>query len=425
MVGIRQMSDFSSEQEIVDVEEQNTKSTFSKLDVDNLVANFKNEYTKSMANGEHVNILITGKSGAGKSTLINAIFGEHVAAAGTGRPVTQQTDLFESETSGVRIYDTKGLEIEGAAETFEDIKQEIAKQNYSSNPDGMIGVIWYVIAANAGRIEQTEIDFITELAGPEINVPVIVVLTKSDNPSEFMPLREEIELQRLNIAGIVNILAADVAQYHPVTGELHRTIPAYGLDKLVKKTYNVLPDLQKRAFANQQRADSKLRTARFKENSRKANSVILASAGAVFAEGFVPLPVADGLAMTTTQLAMMGKIASIYHISLEKEAVLSLVTGVVGLGGASYVGRKLFSSALKLIPVVGTITGGLVSGVTGAAVTITMGLGFVKLLEVTQSEKFQNLPFNEVLKQLKLSDFMTQIDPQIVKTMLSSVKKNH
>ena len=90
------------------------------------------------------NILIAGCTGAGKSTLINMIFGNKVAVVGTGKPVTQKIDIYESEDTDVRIFDSKGYEL-GSVSDDEFFNSVIKLAEETQNPENAIHLVWYCI----------------------------------------------------------------------------------------------------------------------------------------------------------------------------------------------------------------------------------------------------------------------------------------
>lgn len=59
-----------------------------------------------------MNILLMGATGVGKSSLINGLFGQEIAKAGTGKPVTQHLEkyVYVDEEKGLILWDTKGIE---------------------------------------------------------------------------------------------------------------------------------------------------------------------------------------------------------------------------------------------------------------------------------------------------------------------------
>ena len=71
-----------------------------------------------MKNLEPVNILVVGKS-----TLINSCIGKELARTGVGEPITQRVASYQSELVPLKLYDTRGLELDSKAQS--KIKKEI------------------------------------------------------------------------------------------------------------------------------------------------------------------------------------------------------------------------------------------------------------------------------------------------------------
>ncbi|GAA6856307.1 hypothetical protein CHC121_07960 [Helicobacter pylori] len=54
-----------------------------------------------------MNILLMGATGMGKSSLINGLFGQEIAKAGTGKPVTQHLEKYVDGEKGLILWDTR------------------------------------------------------------------------------------------------------------------------------------------------------------------------------------------------------------------------------------------------------------------------------------------------------------------------------
>ena len=74
---------------------------------------------------KYANIMLLGRTGVGKSSFINYLIGKDVCKAATGMPVTQGFATYTYNTGKIplRIYDSKGLEVEN----YSNQKEEIIK----------------------------------------------------------------------------------------------------------------------------------------------------------------------------------------------------------------------------------------------------------------------------------------------------------
>lgn len=106
-----------------------------------------------------------------------------------------------------------------------------------------------------------------------------------------------------------------------------------------------------------------------KERSKHADSIIrnhiLFSMGA----GFIPIPIVDVFAVSAAQLDMIRQLCKVYDIDFSetqgKAIVSSLTTSTLARVGAGYV--------VKLIPVVGSLVGGITLSVLAGASTYALG----------------------------------------------------
>lgn len=192
------------------------------------------------------NIMVAGITGTGKSTLLNAIFGEELAATGKGRPVTAHIDEYQSLDIPIHIWDTVGLELDSAKtkESINSIRQTIAEKADSQDQLDRVHAIWYCINSGSSRYQGAELEFIKNLHS--IGVPFIIVLTQCiGDPDEINQFENQI--RELNASmGMSDI---DIVQVCAMPFKLRGfTIDAFGLDKLVDKTMERLPDFIKGGF---------------------------------------------------------------------------------------------------------------------------------------------------------------------------------
>lgn len=192
------------------------------------------------------NIIVAGITGTGKSTLINAVFGSELAETGTGRPVTAHIAEYKKDEIPICIWDTVGLELDSAKtkESINSIRDTIASKADSEDHFDHIHAIWYCINSGSNRYQGAEIDFIKSLYS--IGVPFIIVLTQCiGDPKKVNSFEENIR----NINNSMGMSDIDIVQVCAQDFKLRSgTIEAFGLDVLVNKTIDKLPDFIKGGF---------------------------------------------------------------------------------------------------------------------------------------------------------------------------------
>ncbi len=102
-----------------------------------------------------------------------------------------------------------------------------------------------------------------------------------------------------------------------------------------------------------------------KENAdRIINEHILWSIGA----GLVPLPVLDIVAVTAVQLDMLKQLAGLYEVPFSESEGKAWVSALAG-----NVAARIGANAIKLIPGVGTLLGGVSMSILAGASTYAIG----------------------------------------------------
>ena len=130
--------------------------------------------------GFNTNILILGKTGVGKSSLVNYLYGQNIAIAKSGKPVTllgfHKHPSFKYKSLNVTVYDSWGLEPDKVDEWRDDLHAELEKADSSNIADWFHTVI-YCYDAKRSRLDDYErIHIIDELISK--GVRIIFAMTK-------------------------------------------------------------------------------------------------------------------------------------------------------------------------------------------------------------------------------------------------------
>jgi uncharacterized protein (DUF697 family)/GTPase SAR1 family protein len=309
------------------------------------------------------NLAVFGKTGVGKSTLVNAIFGEAVAATGIGRPVTQGSHLYVHRTGKLGIYDTQGLEVGRDTDRMIGELQRFIAHSRTMPFHEQVHLAWYCVRASDRRFEDTEAAFIRKLA--ELELPVVLVMTqvpaRRDASGQLcvapdaLELAAQITAQALPVHAGRPVLVNAVAD--PFTG-----VEQHGLLELLDATFRLAPEEATEALVAAQKIDPA-------RKAEAANRAVNAATAAATAAGFTPIPMADAAILVPIQIGMMAKIANIYDIPMQRATIASLAATTL----TTQTGRAAATSLLKLVPGIGTLTGGVITG--GVAGTITFAVG--------------------------------------------------
>ncbi len=343
-----------------------------ELNISDIASQCITEINKKINNLKNLNIIVAGKTGVGKSTLINYIFREQLAQTGIGRPVTQHIQMITKKDVPLTIYDTKGLEL--GRDTQKEIKGEIIDKIkeglYSKDENKCIHCIWYCINTASDRIEEDEIEWIKEFTedNKDIQVPLIIVLTKSFSKKKAKEFKDYIDSLNLPVCAIVPVLALDYEI------EEEYIAKAYGGEELIEIMGELLGEELIPTLQNVQRAA-------VKQKVKYARGVVATTVTASFAEGFTPVPFADAALLVPTQVAMIASITVAFGLKVDKGIIASFITSILGTTGATLAGRSIVAGLFKLIPGAGTIIGGAISGGTAALITTALGEAYIRLME--------------------------------------------
>lgn len=348
---------------------------------DEETGDFKHDkaHAKAINEKEKCNIVICGASGVGKSTLINAIFGDEVVKAGTGKPITQHLEQVDIPEKGICLWDTKGIEAKDYKGTMESLRGEFRKAiDNAKNEKDIPHVGWVCIKATSGRVEDRDLELIRILE--EHGIPAIVVFTKVTGKAEKNFAKEARAIVDESFSGFIK------GSYVSVNSEEYEidddySIPVKGLDDLYEETVKRFPDgskSAKNAFIKAQRVKSKERLGAMKSGSRSVVHFASVAAGTV---GASPIPGSDAPLIAAVQSAMIYKINLEFDVDSENAQMTSVLTGIMGVTALAQVGKAVVANALKFIPGIGTLAGGAISSATAIAITEAVGHAYISVME--------------------------------------------
>lgn len=137
----------------------------------------------------------------------------------------------------------------------------------------------------------------------------------------------------------------------------------------------------------------------YQEMFEKANDVVLGFVASTTATGAIPIPFADAPLLIGQQVAMMIAINSVFKFNIERDTLTFLATTVIGVGGATVIGKTVASNLLKLIPGAGTVAGGAISAGTAGVITLALGKAYI---EVCKAIKMGKLDQSDLTKKAGL-----------------------
>jgi predicted GTPase len=328
----------------------------SENDFLNFLGNKVNDALKKRG---RLNIIIAGATGVGKSTLINAVFQGNLADTGIGKPVTLETKEKTKEGIPISIFDTQGLEkSESYRKIIEELDFYIQGKQSSQNAYEHIHIAWVCIVETTKRVQGSEIELVEMLSKHKI--PVIAVITQCISDEGFKKRVEEL-LPQTRIT--VRVHAKETIL------EDGDKIKAKGLEELIERTMDLVPESVRDALAAAQRISLK---------TKQQRAHLAVSAAMLLAIPVGVIPIVNIPASIAVRISMLISISAIWGLSFPKTFFNALFfTGIMGAAGV-IAAPTIISTILKLIPGIGYILSpamdSLITSVIGEAYIGTLSM---------------------------------------------------
>ncbi len=249
----------------------------------------------------------------GKSSLINALFGQEVAKAGAGKPITQHLEKYVDEEKGLILWDTKGIEAKDYQNTMESLKKEMEDSFKTDDKEKMIDVAYLCVKETSSRVEEREKELLS--LTKEWNIPTIVVFinTQEKAGDAFVKEAQKIINEEWGFGGFVR---AYVRVNSVAFSFRDMEVPVEGLKELVDETKKCLIDAKKNKqnhFLLIQKANIQARKQAMIDASK---TIIHVASGVAGADGLIPIPFSDALAIAPIQAGMIYKMNDAFGVKM-------------------------------------------------------------------------------------------------------------
>ncbi len=377
-----------------------------------------------------INVVIIGNTGEGKSTLINAILNLNILMTGVGEPVTQEIFSYKVPRSQLRLFDTKGFEIESSQETVDTVEQFIKESSQDTDINKRVHCVWLCVSAQSPRWQKVQQKFISLCS--ELDIPCIVTVTQSYGDYE-----QYVEFIQANVPENVPVIPVLAKSLGLPDGS---KIDAWGVGNLLELTTTVgnafkLQMIPQNKLAESQAAKNQgqlfqvaaelakvLNLAADESLAGKLAGIVKLHAGIAVGSAFIPVPGADIAAAAANIWTMYVRINKELELPFAENLIKSLATGVVTNLGAAAAAYMVIGSAFKLIPGLGYVGGAAVMSATIYGVTVASGIIYMKAVSKLLSAKNDSQVNEENLKTA-VDEIMK--DKQSVQTMFKTAKEGY
>lgn len=381
-------------------------------------------------------VVVVGFSGTGKSSLLNAAFGRNLSRVShAGRGTVKWQEYPPTEDCPIWIYDTPG--IEARSEDLEILKSLLQERSTAAmrhpvdSPEYLaeqIHVVWWVVDT---RFESEAAFTNVRTLVPE-GLPIIVVLNKCDRKAE--EVRESLAHIQQSIRGLPNVSVFPVVA-DPKNGPIRKQcevcggkirveeaehegepdiyicktagctqhdkkIPfkrCYGVKELINETVERIPGSVALSFQLAVNAE-------LWRVEKKAWTIIGVHTAAATAIGASPIPFSDYPLLLANQLLMSVELGQLYDVKFADGTVKKLIGGLGTLVSVAGIGLAI-GSALKCIPFIGSLVGGVTDATIATVITFAIGMLMNHILSKARTvAELREVTYEDILRIVPLAE---------------------
>jgi uncharacterized protein (DUF697 family)/GTPase SAR1 family protein len=377
-----------------------------------------------------INVVIIGNTGEGKSTLINVVLNLNISMTGVGDPVTQEIFPYKVPRSQLRLFDTKGFEVEASQETVDAVNRFINERSKDTDINKRVHCVWLCVSAQSSRWQKVQQKFVTLCS--DLNIPCIVTVTQSYGDYE-----QYVEFIQSNVPENVPVIPVLAKSLGLPDGS---TIDAWGVGDLLELTTTVGNAFKLEMVAQQKQTESKsmnnqgqlfqvaaelakaLNQQADESLPGKLAGIVKLHAGIAVGSAFIPVPGADMAAAAANIWTMYVRINKELELPFAENLIKSIATGIVTNLGAAAVATMVVGSVIKFVPGLGSVGGAAVMGATIYGVPVAAGIIYMKAIsKLLSTEKSGQV--NEENLKTAVDEIMK--DKQSVQTILKTAKEGY
>lgn len=195
--------------------------------------------------------------------------------------------------------------------------------------DKQIHLAWLCVLEDLRRVEDGEKELYKKLQ--EQRIPTIIVITKAQQDKDVKGDRfSDIVKKEFNTTEVMRVRALEVEDDEGDAKEI------MGVQELISRSRDLLPEAQQSAFARKQEYDKEMKRQQMEKDAKEIINYYAPASAAPCAS---PIPFSDIALILPIQAAMIVHLSKIYGLELDKESAKKVTIGLLGVCATGFAVR--------------------------------------------------------------------------------------